>query len=415
MRSETLLFFAVTQLAMLFGFSPVALAGLVVVSAFAVTVKALADKREFDPVSWATIGAAVLSAFYIPWAIEAEEARGAEFMVELKLDGQRVEGRALKWTKKRVMIFGRDGQLWDFHPSDGADYRKTAEQYQPLPQAEFRAELMVEFGKNFDVSGTGHYLVVHPRGQKDRWAKRFEEIYRAFSHYFSTRGFDIHKPRCSLVAVVFPSQGHFLQYAASQGTPLGPGILGYYSPKSNRILLYDMGATSEEGEDWRLNAETIIHEAAHQAAFNTGVHSRVHMPPRWLAEGLGTMFEAPGVYGSRRHMHLKDRLNHKRFKRFEAFLPSRRDGMLAEFIASGRLFQTNPDAAYAEAWALTFFLAETRPRDYARYMAKTARGQGGFNATQPARLRAFTDVFGSDLRMLEVQYLRYYRDLKKSL
>ena len=411
MRSEALLFFAVTQLAMLFGFSPAAFAGLVVVAAFAISVKALAEKREFDPVSWATIGAAVACAFFVPWAIETEEASGAEFMVEVKLDGQRVEGRALKWTKQRVMIYGRDGQLWDFHPREGDDFRKTADRYSPLSQAEFRAQLMLEFGKNFDVSGTGNYLVVHPSGQKDRWASRFETIYRAFSHYFSTRGFEIRKPKCPLVAVVFPSQGQFLQYAASHGAPVGSGVLGYYSPQTNRILLYYMGAASEKGDDWRANSETIIHEAAHQAAFNTGVHSRIHMPPRWLAEGLGTMFEAPGVYGSRRHLHLKDRLNRARFKRFKSYLPRRRDGMLAEFIASDRLFQINPDQAYAESWALTFFLAETRPRDYARYMAKTAKGEGGVDASQPARLRVFMDVFGGDLKMLVAQYLRFFRDL----
>ena len=53
--------------------------------------------------------------------------------------------------------------------------------------------------------------------------------------------------------------------------------------------------------DWTTNADTIIHEAAHQTAFNTGVHTRCGDSPRWLVEGLGTMFEARKVRAQRRH------------------------------------------------------------------------------------------------------------------
>lgn len=414
MRSEALLFFAATQLAMLFELTPIALTTLVALCALAIAVKALGDRRAVDLVSVATILAAVASSLLIPWAIRAEEAAGADFMVELKLDGRRIEGQALKWTKREVVIYGRDGRLWEFPASKGSDYRKTASRFTPYSQAEVRSELLTEFGKRYDVSGTGHYLVVHPRGQKDLWAQRFEDIFRAFSHYFSTRGFNVRKPPCPLVAVVFPSQGLFRQYAAKEGFKLSSDVLGYYSPQSNRVLLFN-AARGNSPQPWHVTFETIIHEAAHQAAFNTGVHSRRRMPPRWVAEGLGTMFEARGVWGSRRHFQQVDRLNRHRFDRFQKLLSQRPAGRLAEFITSERMFDTQPDTAYAEAWALSFFLAETRPRDYARYLAATSSGRGGLLAPPSERLQVFTEIFGDDLTMLEAQYLRFHRQLAEKL
>ena len=411
MRKEALLFFAATQIAILFGISVGSLVALVAITATVIAVKAMADGRRIEPASWATLAAAVISSILVPWVMETQFARGADFMVELELDGRKVEGRALNWKKNRVTVLGRDGQLWDFHPSKGKNYKKTAPKFAPWTPAEMRADLLQEFGKRFDVSGTGHYLVVHPRGQKDKWAMRFEEIYRKFTLYFSTRGFRIRNPSYPLVAVVFPTQREFLQHAARTGNPIGPGVLGYYSPQSNRVLLFDMTSSSHHG--WHTSKEIIIHEVVHQAAFNTGVHSRMKTPPRWVAEGLGTMFEAPGVWGSRRHFEQKDRINRTRYERFLAHLPNRKSGALAQFVSSERRFKTNPDAAYAEAWALTFFLSETRPRQYAQYMAKVARGEGAGAANSVERLKAFTDVFGSDLGMLEAKFLRFYRDLQR--
>ena len=86
------------------------------------------------------------------------------------------------------------------------------------------------------------------------------------------------------MAVVYPRQADFWQQAAREGMKQTPGVLGYYSPITNRILMFDAAAPGGGGFDWTTNAETIIHEAAHQSAFNTGVHVRFNDPPRWLVE-----------------------------------------------------------------------------------------------------------------------------------
>ena len=75
-----------------------------------------------------------------------------------------------------------------------------------------------------------------------------------------------------------------------------PGTLGHYDPASNRVFLFD--ATKDAGYDWSENADTIIHEATHQTAYNVGVHKRFIAAPRWMVEGLATMFEARGVWNA---------------------------------------------------------------------------------------------------------------------
>lgn len=340
------------------------------------------------------------------------ELRAAEpLAIEIHLPWQKVVGRPLVWSQDRIQILARDGRLWEFKPDEAKDYRQSGEPFRPLTKNEMRAQLQAEFGAGMEVTSTGNYLVVHPAGQENQWAQRFEQLYRSFLHYFTTRGFRPQTPPFPLVAIVFPTHDDFLRYAASEGHKLPMQVLGYYSPDSNRIALYDTTAGQKDKSDWTTNADTIIHEAAHQTAFNTGVHSRWSMPPRWVAEGLGTMFEARGVWDSPHFTSQADRLNRGRLESFQRYASSRRQkGAMAAMIASDRSFQLDPDGAYAEAWALTFFLAETEPRKYQTYLAKTASHPPQVVLRPQDRLKDFTSVFGDQLDLLEAKMLRFVRE-----
>jgi hypothetical protein len=342
-----------------------------------------------------------------------DDCTADNWTVRLKLQGRSVEGTLLSWSEDRVYLLARDGYLWDFAPEEARDFSKVSDSFRSYSQSELRGRLLREFGQRFDVSGTGHYLVVHPVGERDLWAERFEELYRSFVHYFTARGLPPQSPQFPLIAVVFPQQQDFLRYAAREGVNFGPGVLGYYSTISNRIVLYDWTAGSAGQHDWQENAETIIHEAAHQTAFNTAVHGRYTLPPRWLIEGLGTMFEAPGVWNSRHYTAQGDRINRNQLQAFKHYAATRRRaGAVAELIASDRLFQYDPNAAYAEAWALTFFLAETEPRKYLQYLSATAAKAPFMPYLAPERLRDFSAIFGDNLAMLEAHMLRFIATLK---
>ncbi|MBN2579904.1 MAG: DUF1570 domain-containing protein [Pirellulales bacterium] len=334
-------------------------------------------------------------------------------MVELTLDGRKIEGTPLVWNEEIVHLLGRDGRLWEFPPEAGKDYRKTADRFYAYSPSEFRGTLLQELGDDYEVSGTDHYLIAHPRGQRDRWADRFEQLYRAFVHYFSVRGFSPDRPPFPLVGVVCKDRNDFQRFAASNGNRAPRGVLGFYDQRSNRIVLYDMEGQGETS-DWRKNAAVLIHEATHQTAFNTGVHSRWAAPPVWVAEGLATLFEAPGVYDAPHYPRPADRVNRGRFQDFRMLLEKgHRPELLQALIASDRLFQINPAAAYAEAWALTYFLIETQPRNYARYLALTADRPPFSEYTARQRIADFTSVFGKDWRMLEARFLRFMADVEE--
>jgi hypothetical protein len=173
------------------------------------------------------------------------------------------------------------------------------------------------------------------------------------------------------VAVVFRNKTDYFRHAKASGTPLQPDTLGHYAHLSNRVFLYD--TTAEGSTDWSQNADTIIHEATHQTASNTGIHRRFSGTPRWLAEGLATMFEARGVWSAQYDHTQADRVNRGRLAEFRDYTATRwKDGAVASLLSSDRMFQSDTAGAYALAWALSFYLSETQPRLYAAYLAKTA-------------------------------------------
>ena len=76
------------------------------------------------------------------------------------------------------------------------------------------------------------------------------------------------------------------------------------------------------------------------------------------------------------------------------------------------MFESATLDAYSEAWALMFFLAETRPSQLSAYVKKLAYRTelGEYSALR--RLDDFKAVFGKDVKYLEVQYLRFIADLE---
>lgn len=337
----------------------------------------------------------------------AVDAAAAEPLLRFELPGRTVEGAPLSYSKKDVFLLGRDGQLIEFAAGE-ATKGEQAGDFKAFSQAEARGQLLYEFSQAYEISGVGHYLVVHPAGQRDRWAPRFEELYRSFRHYFAARGWTLAEPRFPLVAVVYPRQADFARQAAREGLSQVGDVLGYYSPATNRILMFDPGRS----QDWSSSAETIIHEAAHQTAFNTGVHTRFADTPQWIVEGLGTLFEARGVWQSRSFPNQADRLNRGRLRSFRQYLARRPPDAIAQIVSSDRLFNSDPQAAYAEAWTLTFFLSESEPKKYQQLLAKTA-AQSPFAAySAPQRLKDFSDIFGPDLKMLDARLQRFVAGLK---
>jgi hypothetical protein len=332
-------------------------------------------------------------------------------MFRARVDGHMIEGKPLHWSQQQMLLLGRDGRLHDFNPKLAKEAKKTSPRFFGYSPSEMKTALQQEFDKRFDITTTRHYLVVHPAGERDQWGNRFEELYNRFEHYFRVRGFQLSAPEYPLVAVVFRNRDEYYQHAAASGTPMRPNTLGHYDPTSNRVFLFDVTAGGS-GIDWSENAATIIHEATHQTAHNTGVHRRLIATPRWVVEGLATMFEARGVWNKQYDQSINDRINRGRLDEFREYAKTRRQaGSLATFVTSDNVYQSDPSGAYAEGWALSFYLCETQPRLYSEYLKKTADRPLFSDYTAAERMADFQDVFGGEMKMFETKFLRYMSEL----
>lgn len=323
-------------------------------------------------------------------------------LLELRVGTERISGRIAAHDDEKCWLLTRDGRLAAFKTDDVTDFHEIDPRFRPFSSLDLRDQLQKEFGRNFEVKTTQHYVVVATRSTADRYATLFEGLYRQFNAYFSTRGFRMTEPEFPLIAVVQPDQQSFVEYCVAEGIRPQPGLVGCYLPGSNRVALYDRGSTADVDG-------TIIHEATHQVAYNTGVHSRIGPSPHWLVEGLATMFEPDAVRQLGVKGELSTRLNTERYDWFQEYRKERRPAKsLEKFVADDGMFKKAPLDAYGQAWALTFYLAETRPTEFAKYFRTISSRSPLAPYPAEARVKDFRDAFGRDLEILENGMLRFY-------
>ncbi|QDU54307.1 DUF1570 domain-containing protein [Aeoliella mucimassa] len=342
--------------------------------------------------------------------VVASPVAAKDFMFEATFAGNVIEGSPLFWNESQMLLLARDGVLHTVDPRKATDAHRSEVPFTSLGTSEMRAALQREFGPSMTVTSTGHYLVVHYPGESDAWGQRFEELYRSFQNYFRVRGFQLNRPKFPLVAVIYASQQDYYEASRVAGQDLGPGALGHYDPRTNRVLMFDRVAQSDN--DWAITANTIVHEATHQTAFNVGLHSRTSVTPKWVIEGLATMFEARGVHHSRAADTRMDRVNYSRLGDYRSYVRPVQKRDIAQLVASDTPFQANTLKAYADAWALTFYLSETRPREYERYLQMLADRPALTLYPAAERVRDFREAFGDDLSIFESNLASWMDELR---
>ena len=357
-------------------------------------------------------------------------AQAATPLLKIQTKNETYIGKEIVHNEDYCWLLERDGKMKSFPFKAVTGFKRMANNFKPYSAAEIRSHLRLELGKEFEITGTTHYLVCAAPGYGKKYGKLFEQLYREMYVYFSTRGFQIEPLEFPLVAIIFPDHTQFVKYANADGITNTRGLAGYYQIKTNRIALFDpatsrqTAATEFPGSFDRSSfaradtssslRDTIIHEATHQVAFNLGLHSRLAETPRWIVEGLAMVFEHPEARSASKTGAASSRINRERFVWFGNYVKQRRyNYSLEKFIASDRLFQTQTLDAYSEAWALSFFLMETRSSEYARYLKRMAGRPllGKYTAAQ--RLNDFHDSFGTrnKMKMFEAEYLRFIDQL----
>src|SRR5690606_8809538 len=102
--------------------------------------------------------------------------------------------------------------------------------------------------------------------------------------------------------------------------------------------------------------------------FNTGMNTRFADNPVWLTEGIAMCAETWQADADPQQP-VAGGINLLRQDQLRA-IPHRRKLSIADLVGDDKRFVETRTAkeSYAEAWALTYFLLETRPREFAAYL-----------------------------------------------
>jgi hypothetical protein len=353
-----------------------------------------------------------------------------EFRIKVeKSPEQTVLGRVLIEAQDGgLLVIGRDGKLWSVDTDQLVKRTATEDAFSPLERDELEKQLRKELGPGFETVSTKHYVICSNAGrQYSEWCGTlFERLFDAFQNYWKQRGLTLHEPEFPLIAIVFGNVKQFAAFAQRDAGPDAVTSKGYFSITTNRIVLYDLVAESRgnanlSAVEFRkslaaqaFNVATVVHEATHQIAFNSGMHTRYADNPLWLTEGMAMFFETPDLKSDTGWTTVGG-VNAPRLKQFKTYLGSRRKAdSLATLLKTDGRFTNAKQAvdAYAETWSLTYFLIKEREADYVRYLARLAAKPRLSWDTPEQRLAEFEEVFGKNLKELEAEWLKFARKLK---
>ena len=384
-------------------------------------------------------------------ALEVTGAEPAPRMIEITDDTQTYKGMLVAKSAHECFLVDRFGRQLRLPIANLKSFSVVAESFRSASQSEFRRQLESELGPEYEVATSKHYVVAGTRGHGRSYAALFEDIFNQVDAFYTLRGFRTLEPATPLVALILEDQAAFKKYCEGDQMAWSEGLRGYYSLKSNRVVMYnlpdlfhavrlipevdlqspgenDIGAASPsddvrcpEGSSLaRLQqvgsasvvsgetAATIIHETTHQVGFNIGIHSRIGGTPCWVLEGMATVLESPGMRTHRGSSGQPDQFNAERLEWFRKNYSARRQpGDLAKLIASDDMFRQQTLDAYSAAWGITWFLTENPAR--ARLFSKYLKTIGEHDPLQPytatERLKDFQSIFG-DIARMEVDYVR---------
>jgi hypothetical protein len=238
---------------------------------------------------------------------------------------------------------------------------------------------------SFVALDTGHFRIIHQAQNPDieKIAGLLDIAYERFHFVFSDIGFALKSPKENLTWICFDDSGRFNNYALKADKANLSWLTSYYSTKTNIVAIVKPGQTPDSpgrtlsnapatsnnilaanaAPELQNQADTvrIMHEAAHQLAFNTGLQKRNVMYPLWVSEGLATMFETAcsGSCDSARNSRLAEMQKNHRLRPLSEFVT------ITTLPADAELQKD----FYAQACGLFEFLSQNHKDKLTKYFA----------------------------------------------
>lgn len=331
-----------------------------------------------------------------------------------------------------VLLLTQDGKLWPLPKEDITSRTKDEKLFQPLTRQEYTKQLKSSLPRGFNVYETKHYVICYNTslGYAKWVGALYERLYSGFYNYWPNKGAVLKDPELPLAAIVFDTRTAYEEYARGELGASTSTIMGYYSLHTNMVTMYDLTGHEElkfvgdrnsltrisqvlSQPNAERNVATIVHEATHQLAFNSGLQQRFTDTPFWVSEGLAVFFETPDLDNSKGWGKI-GAVNRYNLVNYRKYLRTREAGALSKLLSDDKRFRdpaTMADA-YAEAWALNYYLINTQGQTYTKYL-KLLSEQTPLVMQEPAdRQEQFLKLLGKSLDQLETDLLKYMDNVR---
>jgi len=329
--------------------------------------------------------------------------------VRIEADEKIYYGRPLGQDRKKLALLRWDGRITVLPRQEKMEIQSKG--FAPYEAEELAPRLQKQYGDRYLTQSSKHFTVVYPRTKPKNWAQQYEAVYEQFKNYLSRHKIDIAEPRFPMIVVVLGSRNEFDRSLANE-IIFKKDVFGFYSRINNRVTTFVSSDPRISRRIDRLSTLTVVHEAIHQVAFNTGVHNRLCAVPRWMSEGFAMLFESKGFRSGKKDQPITTRVNIRRLATLKKmFLTGQVNETIETMIRNDRLFETDPDLAYSLAWGLSFYLAEKETDKYLRFVIEDGNKKEFADYTPNERITFFAETFKTDFDTLERRLKKFILDL----
>lgn len=322
-----------------------------------------------------------------------------------------------------VLLEERNGKLHQITAKQIQSRDATETLFAPLTSSELALDLLSQVPAEFEITETEHFVFCSNSATEyvEFCGKLLESVFDQYFRFMGDLKIAVNAPVRKLPVVIFANASDFQAFAKEQHPEISfEDTPGYFSVPDNQILLLDLtgdrsirSATSirKRLAERPLQVATVVHEAVHQLAFNSGLQVRMADNPMWLSEGLAMYFES-GVSRSSLLLSRTGLVNPRHHPAFMMLVQDQKiSGGLKSLIESDTAFQNVEEmpAAYAKSWALTHYLFREERIGMQKYLQGIAMRKPMVGLTAEQRTQEFQDAFGKLPDELEREIVSYMK------
>ncbi len=380
--------------------------------------------RNRTPSFFATTLGSTVIAFVLSIAPHPVAADSSTHVSVSFVDATRQErtGKLLaKAPDGSVLLEDRRGSLRTISGSEIAAVDELSTPFEYLSAEDMAAELLKQTGASFNIVRTKNFVICSDASElyTSYCGRLLQKVVSEYEEFFKGSDVSLSSVPENLPVIIFRNGTTFQDFARQQHPETDfSDVPGYYSIRENQMLISAVSgdrkfrSNGDVVRELRKNlrqVETIVHEAVHQLAFNTGLQVRYGSNPMWFSEGLAVYFESASGTGNIlwsqpggvNRIHLPG-------YRAAAATGRLRLPLTTLFSADQPFLGTTETVAdaYAEGWAIVYHLIRRDRDSFDRYAAVLQKRQPGEPVSADQRLLEIRQATGQNLTQLEAAIVR---------